>query len=137
MLYLNEKKALFLGDSHANSIVRSLLKLGYSKGNPLSCEFIKIAHHGSRHNTTSELLEFVFCNKFIFLTDGTGNSYHPHKDVLEIILKQCVAFGFKECYFYFNYISVKENINIINIPDGFNVNLICTDEIILWIRAMK
>lgn len=131
LLELHQKKIFLLGDCHAASAIAALDKLGHDRQNPLECDLVKISHHGSKHNTTNDLLARIRCNKFIFLTNGSGNYYHPDKEILEIALRQSVHFKFNECYFYFNYENVKNNIKVINIPDSFTVNLIYTDEILI------
>lgn len=131
LLELHQKKIFLLGDCHAASAIAALDKLGHDRQNPLECDLVKISHHGSKHNTTHDLLARIRCNKFIFLTNGSGNYYHPDKEILEIALRQSVHFKFNECYFYFNYENVKNNIKVINIPDSFTVNLIYTDEILI------
>ncbi|OKS88707.1 ComEC/Rec2 family competence protein [Mucilaginibacter polytrichastri] len=78
-------KALFLADSHPSDIVTSLMALGYSKENPLNIEFAKISHHGSKANTSPELLEMINTANFLFTANGVSNK-HPDKECLARIL---------------------------------------------------
>lgn len=79
------KKLLFLGDSAPSDVVNSLVDLGYSKDNKLKVDIVKVAHHGSRHNTSNELLEMILCNKFLISTDGKTHK-HPDKESLSRII---------------------------------------------------
>jgi len=88
---------LFLGDTTPSEIIPSLKKLGYDKDNKLDAKFIKLSHHGSKKNTSNELLEIVNTSKYIVSTNG---KYHEHPDKLclaRIISHNCNS------KFYFNY----------------------------------
>ncbi|MCP1623622.1 ComEC/Rec2 family competence protein [Pseudomonas nitroreducens] len=85
---------LLLADSHPSTIVSSLKELGYSDLNPLQCELIKLSHHGSKKNTSPELLRIVRSPRFVVTTDGSYHclpnkmtfarihQIHPHSQVL-------------------------------------------------------
>ena len=55
------KNIAFLGDAHAEDICKGLVKY-WNKG---SIDLVKLSHHGSKHNTSCELLDLMECNKFI------------------------------------------------------------------------
>lgn len=76
------KKVLFLGDSHPEIIVNSLEGMGYSEENTLDLDVVKVSHHGSKHNTTDRLLKLIRTNRFVFSTNGAGPYYHPHRETL-------------------------------------------------------
>ncbi|MDU8498159.1 MBL fold metallo-hydrolase [Pseudomonas syringae] len=80
------KKVLFLGDAFTTTIIDNLKKIGYCKENQLKIEHTKISHHGSRNNTSLELLEILNCRSFIISTNGSIHR-HPDKAVIAKILK--------------------------------------------------
>ncbi|ANF52928.1 hypothetical protein A0O34_21450 [Chryseobacterium glaciei] len=81
------KKILWLADAFSSIVVTSLEGLGYSKSNPLICDYVKIAHHGSLGNNSSALYEMIKCNKYILSTDGYNVHGLPSKACLVQILK--------------------------------------------------
>ena len=90
------KNILFLGDAHPRTIIDSLKSLGYSPENPLKVNFVKTSHHGSKANTSIELLELIQTDNF--LLSSNGNKYKlPDKRCLARIIKRN-----KEVNFYFN-----------------------------------
>ncbi len=100
LLTYEGKKALFLGDANPKVITESLKRRGYDKNNKLHVEYTKLAHHGSRYNTSYEMLERLDCDKFLISTEGNRHG-HPNKETLAKIIKlkeegRCVNF-------YFNY----------------------------------
>jgi hypothetical protein len=79
------KRMLFSGDAIPSDIVQTLSDMGYSKQNKLKIDVLKVSHHGSRNNTSTELLEMVECKKFLISTDGTRYG-HPDKETLARII---------------------------------------------------
>ncbi|CEK38124.1 ComEC/Rec2 family competence protein [Paraclostridium sordellii] len=55
------KNIAFLGDAHAEDICNGLIKY-WNKG---FIDMVKLSHHGSKHNTSCELLDLMECNEFI------------------------------------------------------------------------
>lgn len=100
----NKKNYLFLSDSHPSVIVESLSELGFDKDNPLNLELVKISHHGSKYNTSSELLQLLDTEKFIFSSNGDLHKL-PHKRcVARIVSKNPNA------ELIFNYQHIADNI---------------------------
>lgn len=56
-----DKKIAFLGDSVATDVIEGLNK--YFSGDKM--DLVKIAHHGSKHNTNCDLIRKLGANKFI------------------------------------------------------------------------
>ena len=104
IIKLGEKNLLFLGDSHPSVIVESLSRLGYSKENKLKCELVKLSHHGSKSNTSRELLQMIKCRRFLISTNGVRHS-HPDKQLIARLVS-C----FHRCDLYFNYPELIESI---------------------------
>jgi beta-lactamase superfamily II metal-dependent hydrolase len=59
-------KMLFLADSHPSVVTAALRNLGYSEVQKLRLDYLKVAHHGSRKNTSEELLGLIDCRNFVF-----------------------------------------------------------------------
>lgn len=79
------RRLLFLGDAQPEDIVDSLLAQGYSEHHPLEVDVVKISHHGSKHNTSPDLLRIIH-GKY-FLISGNGTPGHPDKEALSRIIK--------------------------------------------------
>lgn len=94
----NNMSLLMLGDSHPSVVIESLRQLGYSEKNKLKVDLTKISHHGSKSNTSDELLNLVECNKFIISTDGSQHGL-PNKECLARIINHVGS----NAMFYFNY----------------------------------
>lgn len=95
---------LFLGDARPEIVVSSLKQLGYnSTDNRMTVDYVKISHHGSKNNTSPELLNHMNCNHFIISTNGgIGRSKHPDRETIAWIL--CRENRTKEpTHLYFNY----------------------------------
>ena len=82
LLTCHDKSILLLADSRPEIIVNSLRKLGYSENNRLKCDYLKVSHHGSINNTSSELLDLVDCENYIISTNGNLNHGHPSREVI-------------------------------------------------------
>ncbi len=104
ILEIEDKNMLFLGDAHPNVIINSLEALGYSKENKLQIELMKVSHHGSKANTSDELLELISCDKFIISTNDSSHGL-PNKETLARIINK-----HPNCSIYFNYIDLKSKV---------------------------
>lgn len=96
--------ALFLGDAIPSVICRTLRRLGYSETNSLNADICKLSHHGSKANTSQELISLVNCKKYIVSTDGKKHN-HPNKTTLARLL-----YLQPECEILFNYPELIEKI---------------------------
>lgn len=101
LLEFNGIRLLMLGDSHPSIVVNSLRSLGYSNKNKLKVNLMKVSHHGSKFNTSVELLNLIECKNFIVSTDGSKHGF-PHKECLAKIVKNTAG----KVRFYFNYSTV-------------------------------
>jgi beta-lactamase superfamily II metal-dependent hydrolase len=94
---------LFLSDARPEIIVDSLCQLGYNKSNRLKIDYVKLSHHGSKNNTSPELLNCIDCDHFIVSTDGgLGRSKHPDRETIARIFCRKNR-GDNPTYLYFNY----------------------------------
>jgi beta-lactamase superfamily II metal-dependent hydrolase len=78
-----DKAVLFLGDAHAPVVEASLRRLIADRQlGRLKIDALKLSHHGSKNNTSRELLDLLVCKHFLFSTNGNK---HEHPDA------ECVA----------------------------------------------
>jgi beta-lactamase superfamily II metal-dependent hydrolase len=104
LTYKNQDKYLFLGDSHPGVVLKYLNKLEYGENNPLTIKFVKISHHGSKANTSVELLKTIATDRYIISAHGLNHG-HPDKVLLARIIENN-----PKARIYFNY---PEMINLI------------------------
>jgi beta-lactamase superfamily II metal-dependent hydrolase len=97
------KSILFLADSHPSVIVNTLMSLGFSKEHKLRVDYVKLSHHGSKHNTNNELLSLLDCDKFIISANGKNRHSFPHKEALARVIRNSERNSNKHLIFYFNY----------------------------------
>jgi beta-lactamase superfamily II metal-dependent hydrolase len=98
--FITENKVrsfLFLGDAHPSVVVEGLNNFGYNKNNVLNAEFMKVSHHGSKYNTSKELLEIVKTDKYIISSNATKHGLPNKRTIARIINNNPNAF------IYFNY----------------------------------
>jgi beta-lactamase superfamily II metal-dependent hydrolase len=80
------KRVLFAADAHPDILVASLQALGASEANPYRLDCLKVSHHGSKANTSPQLLKIIDCTRFAFSTDGSRHG-HPDPETIARILK--------------------------------------------------
>ncbi len=81
------KRVLWLADAHPSDIVSSLKELGYSASNKIECEWVKVAHHGSKGNSSDELYSMIECSNYLFSANGENRDYLPNKEAIVRILR--------------------------------------------------
>ncbi len=91
------KRILLLGDAHNDVIIESIKDLGHSPLDPLKVDYVKLSHHGSKYNTSPELLKLISCNNFIVSTDGRKHGL-PNKLTLARIIDE-----YEGVNIFFNY----------------------------------
>lgn len=109
---------LFMGDANPEIIREALVKQGYSEENKIHLSFLKLSHHGSKHNISLDLLKMMSCNKYLISTNGTRHG-HPDKETLAKIIRN--RSNSDPVYFYFNY----EYGNIITEQEMKEYNVVC------------
>lgn len=95
---------LFLGDSHPSVIVEGLKHFGFTEENQLKAELVKLSHHGSKKNTSVNLLKLLDADDFVISTNGRSHQ-HPDKQLLARLINKK-----KDCNIYFNY---KERMDLV------------------------
>jgi len=87
-----KKSALLTGDAYADGIAKGVTRLQAMRGKAgqkLKVDVVKVAHHGSKNNTSLPELGSLDCKRF--LISSNGNIFH-HPDV-EAICRILVANG--------------------------------------------
>ena len=79
------KNFLFLGDAHPSVVVEGLNKFEIDKENSLQAELIKVSHHGSKHNTNSELLSMIKTDNYLISSNATKHGLPNKRTVARII----------------------------------------------------
>ena len=118
LLKYKQDTILFMGDANPETIRKALIKRGYSIENKIRLSFMKVSHHGSRHNITAGLLQLIICNKYLISTNGTRHG-HPDKETLAKIIRN--RNNKDKIYFYFNY----EYGDIITEEEMKEYNVVC------------
>jgi beta-lactamase superfamily II metal-dependent hydrolase len=91
---------LFTGDATSASLVAGLDRLKKERGVArIKLDAMKVPHHGSKNNVSTEVMKRIKCDKFLFSTNGKKYD-HPDDDaVARVIL------GSTQPTLYFNYFS--------------------------------
>ncbi len=104
LLELTDCSILLLGDSRAEVIEQALRDLEYDEDNPLQVDYVKVSHHGSKNNTSCELMNLIDSQNFIISTNG-GSSHHrlPDREVIARIIFHSKRDQDKKRTIFFNY----------------------------------
>lgn len=107
----DDKKLLFLSDSHPSMILESLKTHYLEDEFPIKFDAIKLSHHGSITNTSKELLELIDSENYIISTNGSKFG-HPDIETIARIINRKSTFTRN---LHFNY--PPKFINAINKTD--------------------
>lgn len=81
------KSCLFAADAHPTVLAASMDRLLQSSGaDKLSLSAYKIPHHGSKHNTSTDLLRKLRCSKFLFSSSGKKFGHPDPETVARVII---------------------------------------------------
>jgi beta-lactamase superfamily II metal-dependent hydrolase len=97
LAHYDGKKVLLAGDAHTDRLGDSIRLLKKS-AKRLKIDAFKLAHHGSEHNVSRELLALLDCPRYLVSTNG---SYFKHPSAGS--LARVVKFTDKDVVLYFNY----------------------------------
>jgi hypothetical protein len=92
LLSFRNIKGLFLADGHPSDIVSAIRKLKFTETCPLLLSFVKLSHHGSKGNTSPELLSLIRTPVYAITANGISNK-HPDKETLSRILCYNTSIG--------------------------------------------
>lgn len=107
ILEYKSKRILLLGDSHPSVILNNIKKINDNK--EIEFDLVKISHHGSKFNTSDELLKYINCENYLVSTNRDNKHGFPHKEALSRIVKNNFSKNLAT-YFYFNYSDIGNNI---------------------------
>ncbi len=114
-----DRKILWLADSHPSVIFESLSNMGYSNSNPLECDFVIVSHHASKGNNSSDLYNIIRCNNYIISSNGENKQFLPTKESLSRIIRSRCR-DLKSTYnIFFTYNT--SNLREIFLSDGDNI----------------
>jgi beta-lactamase superfamily II metal-dependent hydrolase len=118
ILEYNGESILFSADSHPWVLASSISRI--SNGEKLKIKYMQIPHHGSRYNTSNDLLELIDCEDYIISADGYNRSNLPNKETFIKVLK---AYPDKVVNFH---ITQENDLtqNIFKIDEDVQINLI-------------
>lgn len=105
MVEYKQKKILLLGDCHVETIESWFNDEAIDS---VTVDAVKVSHHGSKNNTSLNLLSRINCSKYLISTNGKS---HNHPD-LETLARIAYVNKNQETYIYINY-------EIEHIPDWF------------------
>jgi hypothetical protein len=92
------RSALFLADAHADVIAESIRRVcAERKCQRLAVNAMKVSHHGSKHNTSEDMLLRIECPSYLISTNGDKFG-HPDEECIARIIE----YG-KPQRMYFNY----------------------------------
>ncbi len=75
------KRALFGADAHADVLLASLARAPLAAESPLALDVFKLAHHGSRRNTSRALVEALPARRYLVSTSG-AQFRHPDAEAI-------------------------------------------------------
>lgn len=94
------KSALLLADAHPEIVCGSLKRLLARRGlRRLKVDAVKVAHHGSKGNTTEELMSLIESPRFLFSTNG-AQFHHPDREAVARVISRSAHPG---PTLFFNY----------------------------------
>ncbi len=99
----NKKKSCLLtGDAFPSLLTASLKRLISGDQTKIELDLLKVSHHGSKNNTSKELLKLLNCRNFLFSSSGQKFK-HPNAETVARVLVN--ARGENMPQLYFNYVS--------------------------------
>lgn len=86
IIQIGSIQALFAGDAHAEVLISALTGKGYTSEKPIKLQLMKVAHHGSKSNTSNELMRLIDCQHFLISSNDSNKHHFPHKEALSRIV---------------------------------------------------
>ncbi|MEW2399373.1 hypothetical protein [Streptomyces sp. NPDC046862] len=115
LLFEYEGRRLVLtGDADDRRLVASLRPRAEAEGGRLHVDALKVAHHGSGHNLSNELLGLLDCDRYLISTSGAR---HAHPD--DIAMARILKHGGSEKEIVFNYRDRAATWNVEALKDRF------------------
>ncbi len=96
------KSCLFLADAHPDMVCASLRRLLAARGiERLAVDAVKLAHHGSKGNTTDELMALITSPRYLFSSNGAQFG-HPDREAVQRVIARSAH---PRPTLFFNYLS--------------------------------
>ncbi len=92
------RRIVFTGDADDRRLVESLRPRAIAEGGRLRIDALKVAHHGSDRNLSTELLDLLDCDRYLISTSGAR-----HSPPSEIAMARILKHGGAEKELAFNY----------------------------------
>jgi beta-lactamase superfamily II metal-dependent hydrolase len=93
----DDKRILLSADSISSVLISSLKSMGYSTNNKISLDCFQLPHHGSKYNTSKELLDMINCDKYVICANAINKHKLPNKETIARVISS----NQKEINFYF------------------------------------
>ncbi len=94
------RSCLFLADAHPDAVCASIRRLLKERGQErLVVDAVKVAHHGSKGNTTDELMSLIDCPRFLISSNGAQFG-HPDQEAIRRLIARSER---DDITLYFNY----------------------------------
>ncbi|WP_159477580.1 ComEC/Rec2 family competence protein [Dyadobacter sp. 3J3] len=81
----DKRTILFTADSNPDVLAKSLISIGFSCEFPIKVDLMQVSHHGSKSNTSLDLLHLIDCNNYLVSTNASNSHQFPHKRALALI----------------------------------------------------
>ena len=92
---------LFLADAHPTEIENSINRIIKARGvDKLTVDFVKLSHHGSKGNTSSEMLSLIDSKHYAVSSNGNNKHRIPNKEALARVVEKTRE---KDIILFFNY----------------------------------
>lgn len=82
-----DRRIVLTGDADDRRLVESLRPRAEAAGGRLHVDVLKVAHHGSKHNISTDLLDLLDCDRYLISTSGARH-HHPDDIAMSRILQR-------------------------------------------------
>lgn len=121
ILEYNDKRILMLADAHPSAVKYKIEEL-YGK-DEVSFDLVKISHHGSKANTSDELLAHINCEKYLISSNRGNRHGFPHKEALSRIVYNNYSKK-RKTVFYLNYPKILDGVFTEKEIEKYDINII-------------
>ncbi len=93
-----DRRIVLTGDADDRRLVKSIRPRAEAAGGRLHVDVLKVAHHGSGHNISNDLLDLLDCDRYVISTSGAR---HNHPD--DVAMSRILQHGGARKEIVFNY----------------------------------
>lgn len=98
LLELDKKKLVLGADAHAPVLIASIQRLLGGKKGKLRVDAVKLPHHGSRNNVSTDLIGLLDSGRYLFSTNGSIYK-HPDREAVARVIQ----YGGERPSLFFNF----------------------------------